>query len=95
MSGSRIPTAARERGCGLQLFRERSLDTKREKCLNPGSLRAERVALRQFASMGLRRLAVMLAIVVGVLGLTGWLTAGETPAAQRHVERIEPYDPLK
>ena len=51
--------------------------------------------MRQFASMGLRRLAVMLAVVVGVLGLTGWLTAGETPAAQRHVERIEPYDPLK
>ncbi len=51
--------------------------------------------MRQFASVGLRRLAVMLAVLMGVLVVTGWLTAGETPAAQRHVERIEPYDPLK
>ena len=44
-----------------------------------------------------RRAAPVAAVVltaVCLVGLAGWLTVSETPAAQRNVETVKPYDPL-
>ena len=34
-------------------------------------------------------------LIVCTLGVAGWFVIGETPAAQRVVETIKPYDPLQ
>jgi hypothetical protein len=44
---------------------------------------------------GLNRIATLAVLGLCVLGIAGWLAIRETPAAQRVVETIKPYDPLQ
>jgi hypothetical protein len=43
----------------------------------------------------LGRTAILAVLGLCVLGAAGWLVIRETPAAQRVVETIKPYDPLQ
>ena len=43
----------------------------------------------------LGRIATLAMLGLGMLGVAGWLAIRETPAAQRVVETIKPYDPLQ
>ena len=43
----------------------------------------------------LGRIATFAMLGLGMLGVAGWLAIRETPAAQRVVETIKPYDPLQ
>jgi len=43
----------------------------------------------------LGRIATLAMLGLGMLGAVGWLAIRETPAAQRVVETIKPYDPLQ
>lgn len=43
----------------------------------------------------LGRVATLAVIGACVLGAAGWMAIRETPAAQRVVDTIKPYDPLQ
>ncbi|WP_431267992.1 hypothetical protein [Dankookia sp. P2] len=47
------------------------------------------------AKRGLGRIATLVVLGLCMLGVAGWLAIRQTPAAQRVVETIKPYDPLQ
>jgi hypothetical protein len=80
----------------VQPCREILLDAKIRICEIRSSSRSESFALpdvRPKRSLG--RIATLAMLGLGMLGAAGWLAIRETPAAQRVVETIKPYDPLQ
>jgi len=79
-----------------QPSRENSLDAPIGICKIKQSSRPEATALLDARSKrSLGRIATLAMLGLGMLGAVGWLAIRETPAAQRVVETIKPYDPLQ
>ncbi|WP_158292167.1 hypothetical protein [Paracraurococcus ruber] len=46
------------------------------------------------SKLGVRRTVVLAAVVAALFCTMGWVSMGRTPAAQRVVDTVKPYDPL-
>jgi hypothetical protein len=72
------------------------LDAQIGICKIEGWSRAESFALHNTPTPhSLGRATAYAVLVLCTLGVAGWFLIGETPAAQRVVETIKPYDPLQ